>query len=113
MLKVGDKLQGRYEIKEIRMGGFRVVYIAFDHLSEKLVMIETLRDKYMNHNLIERFLEQSRIVMKLRECPHIVRAERVERIGGKPYIFWEYVDGWTFKDEIQNHSPDLIRSRET
>lgn len=60
MLNVGDKLQGRYEIKEIRMGGLRVVYIAHDYLSEKLVMIETLRDKYLDHkDLIESFLEHA------------------------------------------------------
>ena len=88
-----------------------VAYTAFDHVSEKLVTIQTAQDKYLNHkDLIESFLEQSRIVMKLRECPHIVRAERVARVGGKPYIFWEYVDGWTLIEEIQKHRLDLIRS---
>jgi len=90
-----------------------VVCIAFDDVSEKLVTIETAQDKYLNNKgLIESFLEQSRIVMKLRGCPHVVRAERVARIGGKPYIFWEYVDGWTLREEIQYNRLDLIRSME-
>jgi len=112
MLKFGDRLQGRYEIKEIRRG-IHLVYIIFDHASEKLVTIETPRDEDLNRrDLIEGFLEQSRIVMKLRECPHVVRAEHVARIGGKPYIFWEYVDGWTLSEEIQNNRLDLIRFME-
>jgi len=69
-LRVGDRLLDRYEIKEIRKGGFAEAYIAFDHVSEKLVTIETLRDEYMNNkDVVEGFLEQSRIMIKLTGCP--------------------------------------------
>lgn len=112
MLKFGDRLQGRYEIKEVSRG-IHLVYIAFGSISEKLVTIETPRNEGMNRrDLIEGFLEQSQIVMKLRECPHIIRAEHVAGIGNKPYIFWEYVYGWTLREEIQNNRLDLIRFME-
>jgi len=42
--------------------------------------------------------------------PHVVGAEHVARIGGKPYIVCEYIDGWTLRDEILNQTLDLIRS---
>jgi serine/threonine protein kinase len=111
MLNVEDRLQGRYEIKKVRQGGLVVSYIAFDHVSEKLVTIETLRDEHLNHkDLVEGFLKQGQIVMKLRECPHVVRAERATSIGGKSYIFWEYLDGWTLREEIRKQTLDLTRS---
>jgi tetratricopeptide (TPR) repeat protein/predicted Ser/Thr protein kinase len=92
--KIGDKMLDRYEIKDIREGGLGVVYIAFDHHWRQWFAIKTFKDEFLwREEVVKKFLREAETWVKLDKHRNIVRAEFVQRIEGKPYIFLEYIDG--------------------
>ncbi|HEX3044145.1 MAG TPA: hypothetical protein VHY08_05270 [Bacillota bacterium] len=54
--KVGDFIEERYEIKEIKHGGMGIVFLCIDHEDSEPIAIKTFKDEYLqNQDAIDRF----------------------------------------------------------
>ncbi len=105
---VGDKILRRYEVKDVKEGGFGIVYIAFDHFLRRWFAIKTFKDEFLwSEEVIKKFLREAEVWIKLDKHKHIVRAEFVQKIEGKPYIFLEYIDGKSLGEWIYGNLLDL------
>ena len=92
--QVGDRIQNRYEIRDIKYGGMGIVYICYDHKSGEPVAIKTFQDKFLQDRAtISRFKWEAEAWVRLEKHYNIVQAMYVDEIEGRPYIFLEYVVG--------------------
>ena len=91
---VGDKIQRRFEVHDVKFGGMGVVYICFDHEFKKPVALKTLQDRYLtNTSLVARFMWEAETWVRLEKHKNIVQAYYVNMIDGMPFIFIEYILG--------------------
>jgi len=92
--RVGEKIEGRYEIHDIKKGGMGIVFLCYDHEFKSPVAIKTFQDKYLtDKDSIDRFMWEAETWVKLEKHKNIVRADYVKNISGRPYIFLEFVPG--------------------
>jgi len=92
--KIGEKIEGRYEIYDIKKGGMGIVFLCYDDEFKEPVAIKTFQDKYlMDKDSIDRFMWEAETWVGLEKHKNIVRADYVENISGRPYIFLEFVPG--------------------
>jgi serine/threonine protein kinase len=93
-LRVGDMLEGGYEIGDIKKGGMGSVYIAYNHELYRMYAIKSFQEKFLwNKNITNGFVKEAETWINLGMHTNIVQAEFVQKIHGKPYIFLEYIDG--------------------
>lgn len=91
---VGDRIEGRYEVQDIKKGGMGVVYLCYDHEFKSPVAVKTLQDQYLsNESLVDRFMWEAETWVRLEKHTNIVQAYYVYKIKGIPYIFIEYIAG--------------------
>jgi len=92
--QTGEKIMGRYEIHGIKKGGMGIVYLCYDHESQKPVVLKTYQDIFHIEKFqVERFMWEAETWVRLEKHLNIVRAYCVEKIEDKPYIFLEYIAG--------------------
>jgi len=92
--RVGEKIEGRYEIHDIKKGGMGIVFLCYDHEFKSPIAIKTFQDKYLtDKDSIDRFMWEAETWVRLEKHKNIVRANYVENISGRPYIFLEFVPG--------------------
>src|SRR4051812_32958638 len=98
---VGMQLSGRYRLDaQIGAGGMSTVYRAFDVNLERRVAIKLLhREMSADSDQLERFRREARAVAQLSH-PHIVGVIDAGEDEGRPYIVFEYVEGETLKQRI-------------
>jgi serine/threonine-protein kinase len=98
---VGMQLSGRYRLDaQIGAGGMSTVYRAFDVNLERRVAIKLLhREMSADSDQLERFRREARAVAQLSH-PHIVGVIDAGEDEGRPYIVFEYVEGDTLKQRI-------------
>ena len=113
MWEIGQIIEDRYEIKEIREGGMGIVYICYDILEGINLAIKTFKFREFPWESSEEFLErfegiqnkfinESKAWISLGTHENIVTAYYVLNMdnGGwiLPHIFLEYIDGNTLRD---------------
>jgi tetratricopeptide (TPR) repeat protein len=92
--QVGDKIGGRYEVHDLKKGGMGIVYLCYDHESQKPIVLKTFLDIFLSEKTqIERFMWEAETWVRLEKHMNIVRAYYVEKIEDKPYILMEYIIG--------------------
>lgn len=92
--KIGDRITGRYEIHDIKRGGMGIVFLCYDHEFKDAVAIKTFQDKYLtSKESIDRFMWEAETWVRLEKHKNIVRANNVQIISDRPYIFLEFVVG--------------------
>jgi tetratricopeptide (TPR) repeat protein len=92
--QVGDRIGGRYEVHDLKKGGMGIVYLCYDHESQKPIVLKTFLDIFLSEKTqIERFMWEAETWVRLEKHMNIVRAYYVERIEDKPYILLEYIIG--------------------
>jgi tetratricopeptide (TPR) repeat protein/tRNA A-37 threonylcarbamoyl transferase component Bud32 len=92
--KVGERIEGRYEIHEIKRGGMGIVFLCYDNETKSPVAIKTFQDKYLtDKDSVDRFMWEAETWVRLEKHKNIVRANYVLDISGRPYIFLEYISG--------------------
>ena len=100
--KIGEKIEGRYEILYIKRGGMGIVFLCYDHEFKSPVAIKTFQDKYLtDKDSIDRFMWEAETWVRLEKHKNIVRANYVKNISGRPYVFLELVLG------DNTYGPDL------
>src|ERR671921_741275 len=99
---VGMQLNGRYRLDaQIGTGGRSTVYRAFDAVLERRVAVKLMhREIAADTDQLERFRREARAVAQLSH-PHIVGVIDAGEGDGRPYIFFESVEGGTLKDRIR------------
>lgn len=104
---------GRFEIlNEIAVGGFAVVLQAWDEELECYVAIKVLHRQYAdNQEFQRRFLEEARMLRRVRS-PNVVMVHDVGRLNdGRPYFVMDYADRGTLASRIRRGDsflkPDL------
>jgi serine/threonine protein kinase len=100
--KVGDLIDNRYEINEIKRGGMGIVYLCYDNKAGEDIAIKTYIEREEDYReTIERFRSEALTWIKLGKHRNIVQAKYVLNIKERPYIFMEYIHS------VDDNSPSL------
>jgi tetratricopeptide (TPR) repeat protein len=92
--RIGDRILDRFEIRNVKIGGMGIVYIALDQDIDQMFAIKTFQNKFLwNKDATERFTTEAETWVNLERHTNIVFANFVQKIEGKPYIFLEYIEG--------------------
>lgn len=106
--QIGYKIENRYEIHDIKQGGFGIVYICYDHEFKYPVAIKTFQEKFLSsQKAIDDFTNEAITWTKLDKHKNIVKAYYVKNIEGQPYIFLEYVTGGNLDNWLYTKQLDL------
>ena len=121
-LPAGHLLNNRYTIgRVIGVGGFGIVYIAWDNnLDVRVAVKEFLPKEYVarssNHVSIapytgsadtdfslgvEKFLEEAKALARFQEHPGIVTVHESFRANNTAYMVMQYLDGMTLKEYLK------------
>ncbi|MCA9909798.1 MAG: serine/threonine protein kinase, partial [Anaerolineae bacterium] len=91
---VGDRLDGRYEVADVRRGGMGVVYLCYDHEQKLPVAIKSFQGRFLdNERAVARFVQEAVTWIQLEKHRHIVQAKLVQNIAGRPHIILEHISG--------------------
>jgi predicted Ser/Thr protein kinase len=101
---------GRYELEElVGSGGMSGVYRAHDTLLERDVALKILHEHYTaDDDYVERFRREARAVAQLSH-PNIVTVIDRGEEDGRQFIVFEFVDGKTLKDCLEESGPMPVR----
>jgi serine/threonine protein kinase len=92
--KVGDTIEQRFEVEQVRRGFMGIVYIAHDRQRRRRVAIKTFQNKFLwDDEAITRFNAEAELWVRLGNHPNIVRAYDLRTFLGKPHVVAEYVHG--------------------
>lgn len=97
---------GRYEVRgEIARGGFAVVVQAWDEELQSLVAIKILhRDLADDEDIHTRFLEEARLLRRIRSA-NVVTVHDVGRLNdGCPYFVMDYADRGTLAPRLERRA---------
>ena len=101
MIKIGDKIGGRYRIlSRIAMGGMADVYEANDLILKRVVSLKVMRESLLKDpENAERFRAET-IAAASFNHPNIVRVYGMGEVDGRPYMANEYIKGQTLRDKL-------------
>ena len=106
--QVGDKIENKYEVHDIKKGGFGIVYLCYDHESMVPIAVKTFqKGLFSNQKVRDDFTKEALTWVKLDKHKNIVKAHYVKNIEGRPYIFLEYVAGGNLDDWLYTKQLDL------
>jgi eukaryotic-like serine/threonine-protein kinase len=106
---VGEVIGGRYELEElVGSGGMSSVYKAHDTLLERHVALKVLHEHRTDDEFVERFRREARAVAQLSH-PNIVTVIDRGEDEGRQFIVFEYIDGKTLKDCLDEHGRMPVR----
>jgi serine/threonine protein kinase len=97
--KLGDKLNGRYEIFGKKTGGFGSVYFVNDVDNNHKYAIKTLKS---GDSRRDNLISEIAFLLENGWHPNIVKVYFVEVIQNTPHLFMEYVSGGTLRDTLGN-----------
>lgn len=106
MIEIGEKLSGRYLIRDvIGQGGMANVFLARDLILERDVAVKVLRFDFQdNKDAILRFQREAMSASQLLHH-NIVEIYDVDETEQQQYIVMEYVQGTDLKSFIQANAP--------
>ena len=114
MRKVGDKIGGVYEVKEILGGpgtcGMGEVYLCFYRWHQKFYVLKTYQEHLAaSERFTKAFHHEANLWMMLGSHPNVVRALWVHRLDGRIYVVMERVlrdqfGRLTLSDHLKNGS---------
>lgn len=92
--KVGDVIEQRFEVEQVRRGFMGIVYISYDRQRRQRVVLKTFQNKFLwDEEAIERFNTEAELWIRLGNHANIVRAYDLRTFLGKPHVVAEYVHG--------------------
>ena len=115
--KVGDRIESRFEILDIKLGSMGVVYIAYDHKDARSLALKTYREDHLvlDSSLRNRFSEEARVWVSLEDIRTSFRRIGVwSSSGGRPYLLLEHIpDGdlssWIGTPPLVEDLPQTLR----
>ncbi|MEM7538169.1 MAG: serine/threonine-protein kinase [Chloroflexota bacterium] len=96
---------GRFNVEQLLgMGGFAVVYKAFDTDNNQDVVLKILHRRWSNHkNIINQFIKEGQTLSKLSH-PNVIKLYNVETLYGQPFYVMEYLPGVPLSDILSGES---------
>jgi eukaryotic-like serine/threonine-protein kinase len=92
--KVGDVVEQRFEVEQVRRGYMGIVYISYDRQRRQRVVLKTFQNKFLwDDQAIARFNAEAELWIRLGSHANIVRAYDLRTFLGKPHVVAEYVHG--------------------
>jgi hypothetical protein len=91
-------------IRELDSGGMGVVYLARDHVTDRLVAMKFLRGGLGGGSAADRFLVEVRALAALNH-PNIVRVLSTDFYRPDPFFTMDYEAGGTLADVVKKHGP--------
>ena len=116
--KIGDRIEGRYEVADLRRGGMGIVYLCYDHETRMPVAIKSFQGRFLeNDRAVARFFQEAVTWIHLEKHRHIVQARLVQNVAGRPHIILEHISGPEglgpdLKSWIEHNRLDLKQSIE-
>ena len=114
--EIGDRIEGRWEIYQIMIGGMGIVYIVYDHKHRMPYAVKTFRDDKLvdDSDVAADFTKEALAWVNLDAHENVTRAEFVQTISGKPFLFLEYVSGgdlksWIGTPRLTENLPQVLR----
>lgn len=93
ILSPGSEIGERYEVHDVLgVGGYGVVYAAFDRHLRRKVALKVLRHDRLNEGAIQRFRREVAIARDV-HSPHLVRVYDIAQAEESTYLTMELVDG--------------------
>ena len=90
----GDRIDGRYEVADVKRGGMGIVYLCYDHQENAPVAVKSFQNRFLeNERAVARFTQEALTWIRLERHNHIVQALLVQNLAGKPHIILEHVSG--------------------
>lgn len=116
--RVGDVIDASndsFEVKDVKQGGFGVVYLCYSlllsPLSGRMVAVKSFQDRWFrDESVIKKFYREAETWIKLGKHRNIVEALLVYEIDNKPHIFLEYIEGGDLLDRIRSGRLDVPQS---
>ncbi|MFZ4826509.1 MAG: tetratricopeptide repeat protein [Phototrophicaceae bacterium] len=91
---LGDRIDGRYEVADVKRGGMGIVYLCYDHQDNAPVAVKSFQNRFLeNERAVARFTQEALTWIRLERHSHIVQALLVQNLAGKPHIILEHVSG--------------------
>jgi len=116
--KVGEVIDASndsFKVKNVKQGGFGVVYLCYSllpsPLSGRMVAIKSFQDRWFrDESIIKKFYREAETWIRLGKHRNIVEAFLVYEIDNKPHIFLEYIEGGDLLECIRNGRLDVPQS---
>lgn len=71
---IGKRIQGRYEIRDIKHGGMSIVYLCYDHSFQEPIALKTFSDIYLHDRaFVKRFWYEAENWSRLERHHNIVQ----------------------------------------
>lgn len=101
MIKIGDRIDGRYRIvSRIASGGMADVYEASDLIYRRIVSIKVMKEELLKDPVnLARFNNETAAAASLNH-PNIVKVYGRGYVDGRPYMANEYIKGQTLRDKL-------------
>ncbi|MBM3225288.1 MAG: serine/threonine protein kinase, partial [Candidatus Tectomicrobia bacterium] len=98
---VGDRIQQRWEVHQVRRGGLGLVYIVYDHEAQLSYAMKTVPEALStSSHLVERWQKAARMWIELPTHAQVVKAHTIETIDGQPLLVLDHVSGGDLRDWI-------------
>ncbi len=114
--QIGDHIEGRWEIFRILEGGAGTVYIVYDHAFHEVFAAKTFRDEVFAYSpeIADRFMQEALAWIRMDVHPNVAQARMLEKLGGRPFLFLEYVSGgdlgsWIGTPRLTEDLPQVLR----
>ncbi|MDB4972435.1 MAG: Serine/threonine protein kinase [Myxococcaceae bacterium] len=102
-IRVGDLLEGRYQIEErIGEGGVGVVYRALQLKLHRRVAVKLLLQDTIGEEAIRPRFEQEALTLAAVSHPHIVGLQDYGMVRGRPFLVMEFLEGRTLRQIIDS-----------
>ncbi|MEP7292068.1 MAG: hypothetical protein ABI835_09800, partial [Chloroflexota bacterium] len=76
---IGDRIEGRYEVADVRRGGMGVVYLCYDHEQREAVALKSFQSRFLeNERAVARFVQEALTWIRLEKHRYIVQARLVQ-----------------------------------
>lgn len=101
MIKIGDKIDGRYRIvSRIATGGMADVYEANDLILKRIVSLKIMKEDLLKDPInLERFKNETEAAASLHH-PNIVQVYGFGVVEDRPFMANEYIKGQTLRDKL-------------
>ncbi|CAG1769658.1 hypothetical protein BAC2_00486, partial [uncultured bacterium] len=92
--EVGQLIDSRFEVADVRRGGMGVVYLCYDHEQREPVALKSFQARFLeNDRAVARFVQEAVTWIRLEKHRHIVQARLVQNINNRPHIILEHISG--------------------